>query len=165
MNSFCQTSTGVFQLSVYNPNKGRVPNKSLNKHQLTVILWASFWNYVEPSYVFFFFFFLDTKHSRIAVASFCIPFFFPDSRSFLDSMNHGSSSTEGEIFRSDVPASCQRIFGSMCSVSSGSHLPHADRYTDTSIPILTGYVSNEQFWMTIWMLGRIISEVLQLQML
>lgn len=76
MNSFCQTSTGVFQLSVYNPNKGRVPNKSLNKHQLTVILWASFWNYVEPSYVFFFFFFLDTKHSRIAVASFCIPFFF-----------------------------------------------------------------------------------------
>lgn len=53
MNSFCQTSTGVFQLSVYNPNKGRVPNKSLNKHQLAVILWASFWNYVKPWYVFF----------------------------------------------------------------------------------------------------------------
>ncbi|CAI5636924.1 unnamed protein product [Oreochromis niloticus] len=52
-----------------------------------------------------------------------------DSRSFLDSMNHGSSSTEGEIFRSDVPASCQRIFGSMCSVSSGSPLPHADSST------------------------------------
>ncbi|XP_030584268.1 tensin-3-like [Archocentrus centrarchus] len=52
-----------------------------------------------------------------------------DSRSFLDSMNHGSSSTEGEMFRSDVsvtPASCQRIFGSMCSVSSDSPLPHTD---------------------------------------
>ncbi|XP_035804963.2 tensin-3 isoform X2 [Amphiprion ocellaris] len=55
-----------------------------------------------------------------------------DSRSFLDSMNHTSSSTEGELFRSDVsvtPASCQRIFGSMCSVSSGSPLPHTDSST------------------------------------
>uniref|UniRef100_A0A8P4KJ85 Tensin 3 n=1 Tax=Dicentrarchus labrax TaxID=13489 RepID=A0A8P4KJ85_DICLA len=45
----------------------------------------------------------------------------PDTRSFLDSMNHTGGSTEGELFRSDVsvtPASCQRIFGSMCSVSS-----------------------------------------------
>uniref|UniRef100_A0A3Q1GHY5 Tensin 3 n=2 Tax=Acanthochromis polyacanthus TaxID=80966 RepID=A0A3Q1GHY5_9TELE len=55
-----------------------------------------------------------------------------DSRSFLDSMNHTSSSTEGELFRSDVsvtPTSCQRIFGSMCSVSSGSPLPHTDSST------------------------------------
>ncbi|XP_062279673.1 tensin-3-like isoform X2 [Scomber scombrus] len=55
-----------------------------------------------------------------------------DSRSFLDSMNHASGSTEGELYRSDVsvtPASCQRIFGSMCSVSSGSPLPHTDSST------------------------------------
>lgn len=55
-----------------------------------------------------------------------------ESRSFLDSMNHGSSSTEGELFRSDMsvtPASCQRAFGSMCSVSSGSPLPHTDSST------------------------------------
>ncbi|XP_026179303.1 tensin 3-2 isoform X2 [Mastacembelus armatus] len=55
-----------------------------------------------------------------------------DSRSFLDSVNHSSSSTEGELFRSDVsvnPASCQRIFGSMCSVSSGSPLPHTESST------------------------------------
>ncbi|XP_053170945.1 LOW QUALITY PROTEIN: tensin-3-like, partial [Scomber japonicus] len=54
------------------------------------------------------------------------------SRSFLDSMNHASGSTEGDLFRSDVsvtPASCQRIFGSMCSVSSGSPLPHTDSST------------------------------------
>ncbi|XP_078114461.1 tensin-3-like isoform X1 [Sander vitreus] len=52
-----------------------------------------------------------------------------DSRSFLDSMNHAGSSTEGELFRSEVsatPASCQRIFGSMCSMSSDSPLPHTD---------------------------------------
>ncbi|KAI3368120.1 hypothetical protein L3Q82_007852 [Scortum barcoo] len=53
-----------------------------------------------------------------------------DSRSFLDSMNHASGSTEGELFsRSEAsvtPASCQRIFGSMCSVSSDSPLPHTD---------------------------------------
>ncbi|XP_070410427.1 si:ch211-191a24.3 isoform X2 [Nothobranchius furzeri] len=53
-----------------------------------------------------------------------------DSRSFLDGMNLGGGSTEGEMFGSDVPvapASVQRIFGSMCSVSSGSPLPHTDR--------------------------------------
>uniref|UniRef100_A0A1A7WMR6 Tensin 3 n=1 Tax=Iconisemion striatum TaxID=60296 RepID=A0A1A7WMR6_9TELE len=55
-----------------------------------------------------------------------------DSRSFLDGMNLGGGSAEGEMFRSDVPvasASCQRIFGSMCSVSSGCPLPHTDRST------------------------------------
>ncbi|XP_071342634.1 tensin-3-like isoform X2 [Trachinotus anak] len=55
-----------------------------------------------------------------------------DARSFLDSMNHAGSSTEGDLFRSDVSvttASCQRIFGSMCSVSSGSPLPHTDSAT------------------------------------
>lgn len=55
-----------------------------------------------------------------------------DSRSFLDSMNHASGSTDGELFRSDVsvtPASCQRLFGSMCSVSSSSPIPHTDSST------------------------------------
>ncbi|XP_023284618.1 tensin-3-like [Seriola lalandi dorsalis] len=55
-----------------------------------------------------------------------------DARSFLDGMNHAGGSTEGDLFRSDVsvtPASCQRIFGSMCSVSSGSPLPHTDSAT------------------------------------
>ncbi|XP_047443082.1 tensin-3 [Mugil cephalus] len=55
-----------------------------------------------------------------------------ESRSFLESMNHTGSSTEGELFRSDrsvTPASCQRIFGSMCSVSSGSPLQHTDSST------------------------------------
>ncbi|TKS75111.1 Tensin-3 Tensin-like SH2 domain-containing protein 1 [Collichthys lucidus] len=44
-------------------------------------------------------------------------------------MNHAGGSTEGDLFRSEVsvtPASCQRIFGSMCSVSSESPLPHTD---------------------------------------
>ncbi|KAK2835006.1 hypothetical protein Q5P01_015490 [Channa striata] len=49
-----------------------------------------------------------------------------DSRSFLDSMNHPSGSTEGELVN---PASCQRIFDSMCSVSSGSPLPPTDSST------------------------------------
>ncbi|XP_037626067.1 tensin-3 isoform X1 [Sebastes umbrosus] len=55
-----------------------------------------------------------------------------DSRSFLDSMNHAGGSTEGELFRSEAsgtPASCQRIFGSMCSMSSDSALPHTDSST------------------------------------
>ncbi|XP_044055460.1 tensin-3 isoform X2 [Siniperca chuatsi] len=55
-----------------------------------------------------------------------------DSRSFLDSLNHAGGSTEGELFRSDVSvssASCQRIFGSMCSMSSDSPLPHTDSST------------------------------------
>nr|XP_061791185.1 tensin-3-like [Nerophis lumbriciformis] len=55
-----------------------------------------------------------------------------DSRSFLDSANHTGSSIDGELFRSDTPASsgsCPRIFGSMCSVSSSSPLPHIDSCT------------------------------------
>ncbi|XP_040896229.1 tensin-3 isoform X2 [Toxotes jaculatrix] len=60
-----------------------------------------------------------------------------DSRNFLDSMNHSGGSSEGDLFRSDVsvtPASCQRIFGSMCSVSSsGSPLPHTDSATPPSV--------------------------------
>ncbi|CAB1430139.1 unnamed protein product [Pleuronectes platessa] len=55
-----------------------------------------------------------------------------DARSFLESMNITGGSVEGDVFRSDVsvaPASCQRIFGSMCSVSSGSPLPLADSAT------------------------------------
>ncbi|XP_034531576.1 tensin-3 isoform X2 [Notolabrus celidotus] len=55
-----------------------------------------------------------------------------DSRSFLDSMNHAGGPAEGDLFRADVsvtPASCQRIFGSMCSMSSDSPLPHTDSST------------------------------------
>ncbi|XP_061594982.1 si:ch211-191a24.3 [Cololabis saira] len=55
-----------------------------------------------------------------------------DSRGFLDGMNHAGGSADGDLFRSEVPAtpaSCQRIFGSMCSVSSGSPLPHTDSST------------------------------------
>ncbi|XP_068446063.1 si:ch211-191a24.3 [Clinocottus analis] len=56
-----------------------------------------------------------------------------DSRSFLDSLNHTGGSTEGELFRSEVSAtsaSCQRIFGSMCSMTSDiSPVPHADSST------------------------------------
>ncbi|XP_056270213.1 tensin-3 isoform X2 [Pseudoliparis swirei] len=56
-----------------------------------------------------------------------------DSRSFLDGMNHAGGSTEGELFRSEVSvtsASCQRIFGSVCSIPSDiSPLPHADSST------------------------------------
>uniref|UniRef100_A0A8C6WF98 Tensin 3 n=1 Tax=Neogobius melanostomus TaxID=47308 RepID=A0A8C6WF98_9GOBI len=48
-----------------------------------------------------------------------------DSRSFLDSVNHASGSTEGDA----TSASCQRIFGSMYSVSSNSPLPHTDSST------------------------------------
>nr|XP_057928965.1 tensin-3 [Doryrhamphus excisus]XP_057928966.1 tensin-3 [Doryrhamphus excisus]XP_057928967.1 tensin-3 [Doryrhamphus excisus]XP_057928968.1 tensin-3 [Doryrhamphus excisus] len=52
-----------------------------------------------------------------------------DSRCFLDSGNHTGNSIDGELFRSDMSASsasCPRIFGSMCSVSSSSPLPHSD---------------------------------------
>ncbi|XP_029938320.1 tensin 3-2 [Salarias fasciatus] len=59
-----------------------------------------------------------------------------DSRSFLDSINHSGGSTDGDLFRSDVsvtPASCQRVFGSMCSVSSDSPLPHTDSSTPPSV--------------------------------
>ncbi|XP_020793772.1 tensin-3 isoform X1 [Boleophthalmus pectinirostris] len=48
-----------------------------------------------------------------------------DSRSFLDSMNHASSAIEGDV----PPASCQRSFGSMYSMSSNSPLPHTDSST------------------------------------
>ncbi|XP_061153705.1 si:ch211-191a24.3 [Syngnathus typhle] len=52
-----------------------------------------------------------------------------DSRSFLDSVNHGGSSLDGDLFTSDVSvssASCPRIFGSTSSVSSSGPLPHLD---------------------------------------
>ncbi|XP_068174786.1 si:ch211-191a24.3 isoform X2 [Antennarius striatus] len=56
-----------------------------------------------------------------------------DSRGFLDSIGHGGGSTsDGDLFREDVsatPTSCQRIFGSVCSVSSESPLPHTDSST------------------------------------
>ncbi|XP_051929512.1 tensin-3 [Hippocampus zosterae] len=55
-----------------------------------------------------------------------------DSRSFLDSANRSGSSIDGELFRSDASvssASCPRVFGSMCSVSSSGPLPHADGCT------------------------------------
>ncbi|XP_054458543.1 tensin-3 [Anoplopoma fimbria] len=57
-----------------------------------------------------------------------------DSRNFLESMNHAGGSTEGDLFRSEVsvtPASCQRIFGSMCSMSSDISPP---THTDSSTP-------------------------------
>ncbi|XP_070294981.1 tensin-3 [Salvelinus sp. IW2-2015] len=56
-----------------------------------------------------------------------------DSQSFLDSsMNQTPVSSEGQQFRSEVSvttASCQRMFGSMRSVSSGSSFPHTDSQT------------------------------------
>ncbi|XP_077964000.1 tensin-3 isoform X1 [Gasterosteus aculeatus] len=56
-----------------------------------------------------------------------------ESRSFLDGVNHAGGATEGELFRSEgsvPPASRQRIFGSMCSMSPDvSPLPHTDSST------------------------------------
>ncbi|XP_034035278.1 tensin-3 [Thalassophryne amazonica] len=52
-----------------------------------------------------------------------------DSRGYLDGMNHTGGSTEGELFRSDTPTSFRKVFGSMCSVSSGSPRPHTDSST------------------------------------
>ncbi|XP_031641566.1 tensin-3 isoform X1 [Oncorhynchus kisutch] len=56
-----------------------------------------------------------------------------DSQSFLDSsMNQTPVSSEGQQFRSEMSvttASCQRMFGSMRSVSSGSSFPHTDSQT------------------------------------
>ncbi|XP_045562285.1 tensin-3 [Salmo salar] len=56
-----------------------------------------------------------------------------DSRSFLDSsMNQTPASSNGELFCSEVsftPATCQRMFGSMHSVSSRSTLPHTNSQT------------------------------------
>lgn len=69
----------------------------------------------------------------------------PDSRSFLDALNH-SGSTDGDVLRSEVsvsPASCQRIFGSMCSVSSESPPPPPDRYVPP--PTLLWYLSSGSF--------------------
>ncbi|KAM4738567.1 tensin-3-like [Anableps anableps] len=51
-----------------------------------------------------------------------------EPRSFLDGMNHSGGSTDGDLFRSDVPVT-QRIFGSMSSVSTGSPLQHTDSST------------------------------------
>uniref|UniRef100_A0A4W5Q8P1 SH2 domain-containing protein n=1 Tax=Hucho hucho TaxID=62062 RepID=A0A4W5Q8P1_9TELE len=56
-----------------------------------------------------------------------------DSQSFLDSsMNRTPASLNGELFCSEVsftPATCQRMFGSMHSVSSRSTLPHTNSQT------------------------------------
>ncbi|XP_041696115.1 tensin-3 isoform X2 [Coregonus clupeaformis] len=56
-----------------------------------------------------------------------------DSQSFLDSsMNQTPVSSEGQLFCSEVSvttASCQRMFGSMRSVLSGSPFPHTDSQT------------------------------------
>ncbi|XP_061680560.1 si:ch211-191a24.3 isoform X2 [Syngnathoides biaculeatus] len=60
-----------------------------------------------------------------------------ESRSFLDSANPTGSSIDGELFRSDVSissASCPRVFGSMCSVSSSSPLLHRDSCTPPPPP-------------------------------
>lgn len=68
-----------------------------------------------------------------------------ESRSFLKGLNSsGSSLTEGELFRPDVlasPASRQGVFGSMCSMSSDSPLPH----TPSSTPdVCHGQTPNSQ---------------------
>lgn len=55
-----------------------------------------------------------------------------ESRGFTDSMTHTSMSSDGEIFHSDVtgsPASCQRMFGSLHSISTPSPLVNADSPT------------------------------------
>ncbi|XP_026147069.1 tensin-1-like isoform X1 [Carassius auratus] len=52
-----------------------------------------------------------------------------ESRGYLDSMTHKSMSSDGELFHSDVtgsPASCQRMFGSMHSMSTPSPLVNTD---------------------------------------
>ncbi|XP_030626611.1 tensin 3-2 [Chanos chanos] len=46
-----------------------------------------------------------------------------ESRGYIDSMTHTPVSSDGDLFRSDVtasPASCQRMFGSMRSLSTSS---------------------------------------------
>nr|XP_055041808.1 tensin-3 isoform X1 [Misgurnus anguillicaudatus] len=55
-----------------------------------------------------------------------------ESRGFVDSMTHASMSSDGELFHSDVtgsPASCQRMFGSMHSMSTPSPLVNTDSPT------------------------------------
>uniref|UniRef100_A0A8C2CF08 Tensin 3, tandem duplicate 1 n=1 Tax=Cyprinus carpio TaxID=7962 RepID=A0A8C2CF08_CYPCA len=55
-----------------------------------------------------------------------------ESRGYVDSMTHTSMSSDGELFHSDVtgsPASCQRMFGSMHSMSTPSPLVNTDSPT------------------------------------
>lgn len=55
-----------------------------------------------------------------------------ESRGYVDSMTHASMSSDGELFHTDVtgsPASCQRMFGSMHSISTPSPLVHTDSPT------------------------------------
>ncbi|XP_016373765.1 tensin-3-like isoform X3 [Sinocyclocheilus rhinocerous] len=55
-----------------------------------------------------------------------------ESRGYMDSMTHTSMSSDGELFHSDVtgsPASCQRMFGSMHSMSTPSPLVNTDSPT------------------------------------
>ncbi|XP_067273224.1 si:ch211-191a24.3 isoform X2 [Pseudorasbora parva] len=55
-----------------------------------------------------------------------------DSRGYMDSMTHTSMSSDGELFHSDVtgsPASCQRMFGSLHSISTPSPLVNTDSPT------------------------------------
>ncbi|XP_056620205.1 tensin-3 [Triplophysa dalaica] len=55
-----------------------------------------------------------------------------ESRGYVDSMTHASMSSDGELFQSDVtgsPASCQRMFGSMHSISTPSPLVNTDSPT------------------------------------
>ncbi|KAK7150559.1 hypothetical protein R3I93_011716 [Phoxinus phoxinus] len=55
-----------------------------------------------------------------------------ESRGYVDSMTHTSMSSDGELFHSDVtgsPASCQRMFGSMHSISTPSPLVNTDSPT------------------------------------
>lgn len=55
-----------------------------------------------------------------------------ESRRYVDSMTHTSMSSDGELFHSDVtgsPASCQRMFGSMHSMSNPSPLVNTDSPT------------------------------------
>ncbi|XP_016099165.1 tensin-3-like isoform X3 [Sinocyclocheilus grahami] len=55
-----------------------------------------------------------------------------ESRGYVDSMTHTSMSSDGELFHSDVtgsPASCQRMFGSMHTISTPSPLVNTDSPT------------------------------------
>ncbi|XP_048064590.1 tensin-3 isoform X1 [Megalobrama amblycephala] len=55
-----------------------------------------------------------------------------ESRGYVDSMTHTSMSSDGELFHSDVTgssASCQRMFGSMHSMSTPSPLVNTDSPT------------------------------------
>ncbi|XP_073673157.1 si:ch211-191a24.3 isoform X2 [Garra rufa] len=55
-----------------------------------------------------------------------------ESRGYVDSMTHTSMSSDGELFHSDVtgsPASCQRMFGSLHSMSTPSPLVNTDSPT------------------------------------